>query len=392
MQIINKIIALVLVTFSYSCYAPITSMFSDLFPHGKVTLYEPSINPNKPAPVKLPKTVLNIIGVGDVMLGTNYPSARYLPVNRGKNLLTKPIKEILRKADITFGNLEGTILNKGRTIKNCKRCYAFRMPEYLANILVTAGFDVVSIANNHVRDFGKKGIKNTLRVLDKLKIKSAGLLTKPTTTINKDGVKYGFAAFAPNIGTADIRKISKAKKIVSKLALAHDIVIVSFHGGAEGTTNQRVTRKTEYYYGENRGNVYKFAHAVIDAGADIVFGHGPHVTRAVEVYKKRFIIYSLGNFCTYGRFNLRGVTGVAPIVNVKVKNGLNNKEKGEFISAQITPIRQIKFKGVKIDKSKKAISLARKLTKADGFLTNIDIDANGFIKYIEPEPDKLSVE
>jgi len=303
MRIISKIIALVLVVFSYSCYAPILNMISGSHIIGS---NEPKKEQSKPNLPKPPPEVLNIIGVGDVMLGTNYPSARYLPIKKGKNLLPKNIIRILREdADVTFGNLEGTILNKGRTIKNCKRCYAFRMPEYLANILATAGFDVVSIANNHVRDFGKRGIKNTLKVLSKLKIEAAGLLTRPTATFKKDGVKYGFTAFAPNIGTLNIRDIPKAKKIVQKLAQSNDIVIVSFHGGAEGTTNQHVTKRTEYFYGENRGNVYKFAHAVIDAGADIVFGHGPHVTRAVEVYKKRFIIYSLGNFCTYGRFKLR---------------------------------------------------------------------------------------
>ncbi|KKK93514.1 hypothetical protein LCGC14_2692140, partial [marine sediment metagenome] len=66
-----------------------------------------------------------------------------------------------------------------------------------------------------------------------------------------------------------------------------------------------MTRESEIYLGYDRGNIYEFAHMVVDAGADVVFGHGPHVTRAAEIYKDRFIIYSLGNFCTYRRFNLR---------------------------------------------------------------------------------------
>jgi hypothetical protein len=67
------------------------------------------------------------------------------------------------------------------------------------------------------------------------------------------------------------------------------------------------------FYGEDRGDVYEFAHSLIDAGADIIFGHGPHVTRAVEVYKK-FIAYSLGNFCTYGGINVSGINGWSPIL------------------------------------------------------------------------------
>ncbi len=326
----------------------------------------------EPSKNKQPRTI-SIIGVGDIMLGTNYPSNKYLPVNKGKNLLKK-VNHILRNADLTFGNLEGTILNKGATIKNCKICYAFRMPEYLVDNLITAGFDVVSIANNHVRDFGQKGINNTMRVLEENNIYAAGIKDKlESVTFEKNGVKYGFAAFAPNIGTVDITNIPYAKKIVRQLAKTSDIIIVSFHGGAEGRSYQHVPRKIEYIYGENRGNVHKFSHAVIDAGADIVFGHGPHVTRAVEVYKNRFIAYSLGNFCTYGRFNLRGATGIAPIIKVNVN------QEGVFQNAKITPIVQIKNKDVRIDKQKRAIKSIRKLTRTDGFYHNISISKNGLI-------------
>ena len=82
-------------------------------------------------------------------------------------------------------------------------------------------------------------------------------------------------------------KIEKAKDIVKELSKTCEIVIVSFHGGGEGANYQNVTRKTEYCYGENRGNVYEFSHAMIDAGADIIIGHGPHVPRAIEYIKKR---------------------------------------------------------------------------------------------------------
>jgi len=403
MQIANKFIALTLIILSYSCYAPTSEHMinvgtpivekpnidsQEVKPGSSTPQEETSISPVAPKG-QIPQT-LNIIGVGDIMLGTNYPSAKYLPANKGRNLL-RSVNDILKKADVTFGNLEGTILDKGPTIKHCKKCYAFRMPEYLADNLVTAGFDVVSIANNHARDFGDRGLRNTIKVLTKLNIESAGLRkrsetetadllnNRETATFERNGVKYGFAAFAPNVGTVDIRNIPYAQEIVQQLDQANDIVIVSFHGGAEGTAHQHVRRKTEHYYGENRGNVHEFAHAVIDAGADIVFGHGPHVTRAVEVYNKRFIAYSLGNFCTYGRFSLRGATGVAPIIDVKVKNGPDLETKGEFVKAKITQIRQIK--NSRVVKGGNAISIIRKLTREDGFLTNITISKDGWITY-----------
>lgn len=318
---------------------------------------------------------ISIVGVGDIMLGTNFPNSSLLPANKGQNLM-RSVNATLRQADLTFGNLEGTILNQGETTKKgCKKCYAFRMPDHLADNFVTSGFDVLSIANNHIRDFGTKGIKNTIRVLKQKGIATAGVTQLPSTTFTKNGVRYGFAAFAPNIGTIDIRDIANAKRIVRDLEQKSDIVIVSFHGGAEGPKHQHVTKKSETYYGENRGNVYKFSHAVIDAGADIVFGHGPHVTRAVEVYKDRFIAYSMGNFCTYGPFSLKEEKGFAPMIKLNV-----GRYDGKFQNGQIISIMQKKGSGVFPDPRKQALRKIQYLTKADGFSSGISIDSNGFMK------------
>lgn len=319
---------------------------------------------------------VHIIGVGDMMLGTNYPSANYLPPNDGKDLLA-PVNDILKAADVTFGNLEGTVLDKGGNVKHCsnpKACYAFRMPEKYVDNLQTAGFDFVSIANNHVGDFGAPGRENTVAYLKRTGIAAAGLLSQPTATVERNGVTYGLAAFAPNTGTVDVRDLENAKKIVSELAKQVDIVIVSFHGGAEGRKHQHVPCKTEYYYGENRGNVCAFSRAVIDAGADVVFGHGPHVTRAVDLYKDRFIIYSLGNFCTYARFSLTAESGLAPILDVETD------KEGRFVSAKITPIFQVKPGGVQIDPQKRVIGILQRLTKADFPDTPLEITDEGIIR------------
>lgn len=322
---------------------------------------------------------ISIIGVGDIMLGTNYPSISYLPPGDG-NWLLKPLENILKDADVTFGNLEGTFLNSGGIVKTCsnpKLCYAFRMPERYVKHLVSCGFDVMSIANNHCGDFGMAGRNNTIKVLNQANIYCAGLLIQPFITFTKNNLKYGFAAFAPNIGTVDIRKIENAKKIIQRLDSISDIVIISFHGGAEGSKHQHVTRKQENYYGENRGNVYEFAHAAIDAGADIIFGHGPHVTRAIEIYKDRFIAYSLGNFCTYKRFNLDGFKGIAPIIKVYTD------KKGTFLKGQIIPIIQQGEGGPKVDNFKRAIKKIKELTLTDFPESKIQIDENGFILHPE---------
>lgn len=319
------------------------------------------------------KGTVSVIGVGDIMLGSNYPSADYLPPNRGRDLM-KEVEPILRDADVTFGNLEGAILDAGPTTKNCSRCYAFRSPEYLADNLVTAGFDVMSLANNHSRDFGQRGVESTLAALKKRSIRAAGLENgHESVRFESGGIRFGFAAFAPNIGTVKITDLPRARAIVRDLDANSDIVIVSFHGGAEGADYQHVPRRTEMFYGENRGDVHAFAHAVIDAGADIVFGHGPHVTRAVELYKDRFIAYSLGNFCTYGQFSVQGETGVAPIMRVEVD------PSGRFVAGTITPIVQIKNDRVKIDPNKRAIASVQRLTRADGFDGNLRITDDGRI-------------
>ncbi|MBK7407721.1 MAG: CapA family protein [Saprospirales bacterium] len=296
------------------------------------------------------------------MMGTNYPSPSYLPPNDGKDII-KEMVPILKDADVTFGNLEGALLNSGGTPKQCKNpdvCYVFRSPEHYVNNLVEAGFDFMSLANNHSGDFGGTGRSRTKEVLSNAGIGFAGLAsTDEFTIITRDSIRYGLAAFAPNSGTCDLRNISYAKQLVSKLAANCDIVIVSFHGGAEGEKNQHVPKATETYYGENRGDVHAFAHAVIDAGADVVFGHGPHVPRAMEIYQDRIIAYSLGNFCTYGRFSLSGSAGFAPLLKVYVD------AQGAFIQGEIVSIYQMKTHGPKLDSQNRALKRVAELTKAD---------------------------
>ncbi|HAN00145.1 MAG TPA: capsule biosynthesis protein CapA [Marinilabiliales bacterium] len=320
---------------------------------------------------------ISIIGVGDLMLGSTYPQGALLPPNMDCSILMADVSRLLMDATLTIGNLEGCISDDAPREKFCKDttiCYAFRMPASFGPCFKETGFDVLTIANNHSGDFGTKGRQSTVDILDSLGIYHAGWVKYPVSIFTKDSIKYGVAAFAPNSGTLDIRNISEAQRIVSELAQQCQIVIVTFHGGAEGAENQHVTRKTETFYGENRGNVYEFAHALVDAGADVVFGHGPHVSRAVELYNDRFIAYSLGNFCTYGSFNTQGVNGLAPMIKVTIGSG------GVFLHGQIYSCWQPGKTGTFRDAEHRAAKKIKQLTETDFPETKLSISETGQIE------------
>ncbi len=305
---------------------------------------------------------ITVIGVGDIMLGSNYPSKNLLPKN-DYNILSDTEK-ILQDADITIGNLEGTLFDEGGTPKSCSDpsvCFVFRTPSKYGQYLKEAGFDYLSIANNHSNDFGDEGIRQTMKNLDELGIKYTGIKKlAETTIIEKDNLKYGFVSFAPLSKTVDLNDYEYAAELIKSLKSKVDIVIVMFHGGAEGNGKEHLTRKTEMFFGENRGNVFKFARMAVDAGADIIFGQGPHVTRAIELYKNKFISYSAGNFATYGKFNLKGSSGIAPIFKITLDS------KGNFIEGEIIPVRQTKgVYGPFIDENKSAVKEIISLNKSD---------------------------
>ena len=322
------------------------------------------------------KGALTVIGTGDIMLGTNYPFESYLPPGGDCSPLLRPVHDVLRSGDLLFGNLEGGFCSEGGTPKACRdlsRCYVFRMPDRFLSCIVEAGYDVLSVANNHVNDFGPEGRAQTADLLDSAGIAYAGFVTHPWSLFEKDGVRYGFAAFSPNQGTMSILDYRKAAEITAMLDSLADVVIISVHGGAEGKEHQHVVRGDEEYLGENRGSVYRFAHTVVEAGADVVFGHGPHVTRAVELFRGRLICYSLGNFATYGRFNLSGPNGIAPIMKVTMDR------EGEFLRGEVVPVYQAGEGGPRIDPEGRVIKKLMELTESDFPDQELVVDADGIL-------------
>ena len=300
-----------------------------------------------------PDSVYLIVGVGDVMMGINYPDTAMRLTADDAATLFAHAKPYISAADVAVCNLEGVLLDSAGTpkeVKNAEALHLFRMPERYAGRLSDAGFDFISIANNHARDFGYEGLQSTMRALEGEGLSCAGVLGLcESAVVERRGVKFGFVAIAPNALMVPLKSLSYTLKLVKRLDEECDVVIVSAHAGAEGNDCRHVTRDTETYFGENRGNIDNAAHALIDAGADVIFAHGPHVSRAFELYHNRFIAYSLGNFCTPYGVNILGSGGHAPLAEVKVTN------KGEFIDGRIVAFMQYDRTGPKKARSNAVI-------------------------------------
>ncbi len=317
------------------------------------------------------KTIINIMAVGDIMMGTDFPNDR-LPENNGKALF-KDVKGILSSADITIGNLEGVFIDGGEPRKQCRDtsiCYIFRTPTSYVSNLVECGFDFVSIANNHANDFGKAGVESTKKTLEENGIQHSGRIGDiAVKEVNR--LKIGFIAFATSPGCYSLLHYKTAAREIKSLKKTVDIAIVSFHGGAEGMDALHVADSLEITYGEKRGNVIRFSKNAIEAGADLVIGHGPHVPRAIELYKNKLIAYSLGNFCTYEGFSLDQAKGLAPILNVNIDSN------GNFVDGKIISAKQVRPYGPLLDPQKRVYKLMKQLTEEDIQNNQLDFQTNG---------------
>ncbi|VAW99146.1 Capsule biosynthesis protein capA [hydrothermal vent metagenome] len=326
---------------------------------GYSELKHESINFQNDRQKSLTNSTFKIAAVGDIMLGTNYPY-NHLPDKDIVDLL-EDVKPILTQADISFGNLEGVLLDKGEPAKQCadlKRCYVFRSPVSYAKQLKDAGFTMLSLANNHARDFGEEGRLSTMTALDEQGILHSGVVNNFATLTLKDS-SFAMVAFAPFVGANDMLDLPLAGEVVKNLSTQYDVVMVSMHGGAEGIDMTRLPFATEYFYNEDRGDVVQFARTMVDNGADLVLGHGPHVPRAMELYKDRLIAYSLGNFATYYGISVKGQRGLAPLLELEVSN------QGHFISGKIHSFRQNRPNGPQPDDNNCSAKLIQQVSKQD---------------------------
>ncbi|RYZ39884.1 MAG: CapA family protein [Myxococcaceae bacterium] len=311
-----------------------------------------------PRPPPPPGAKVRIRATGDLMLGTTVPEG-YLPPEGGGSVIAS-VRPLLEDADLTFVNLEGPLCDTGRTTK-CRspaNCYAFRSPTSFGQSIKDAGVDVVSTANNHSGDFGEECRRATESTLDALGIAWSGP-PGSVATVERNGLKIGLVAFHTSAGCNHLNNLPNATALVKQVAATHDIVVVSFHGGAEGGKALHVSQGKEMFFGEDRGDLRVFTHAVVDAGAHLVLGHGPHVARAMEFYQGRLIAYSMGNFATYGRFNLKGPQGLGMVLEVELDS------QGRFSNGRILPTKQVGEGITQPDPDANVVSLVRKLSQED---------------------------
>jgi len=318
-------------------------------------------------------SLITIKAVGDIVPGTLYPERR-VPENPYETIF-QPVQQYLDGADILFGNFESTLTDYTHTSKNTKskHVYAFRSPPSTAKVLARAGFDVLSIANNHSGDFGERGFRDTFANLEAEGITAVGR-KEQIAYIEVANQKIAFIGFSYLRSHNNINDSELLKRLVHSARKQAKIVVISCHWGGEGEKFLHTRRQTEIFYGENRGNLPAFAHAAIDAGADIILGHGPHVVRALELYKGRLIVYSLGNFVGYGALSSRGKTGLTLVLTIKVD------KSGKFMGGKIQPMNMPEKSLPRYDATGQTTQLIKTLTEADFPDTGLTISTDGAIK------------
>ncbi|MEU7060723.1 CapA family protein [Streptomyces sp. NPDC046197] len=270
---------------------------------------------------------VRIAAVGDVVMGS-LPDD--LPPDDGASFFA-PVDDLL-VGDVVLGNLEGTLTTGGssKCDDDSPNCFAFRAPPSYSHWLKKAGFTAMNVANNHIDDFGAEGRRETFAALRSVNLPFTGRLGQITIQ-RVNGIRVALVGFAPDRGANDLTDIPTARRLTARAATMADIVIVTMHAGAEGSDRTHVEPGTEYFLGENRGDSYRFSRAVIDAGADLVVGSGPHVMRGMEFYKGRLIAYSLGNFSGYKVLGLGGALSTSGVLQVTLR------ADGTYVSGRLRP-------------------------------------------------------
>ena len=309
--------------------------------------------PVVPAPRK-PSGIVTVAVTGDIVMG----STPNLPADHGRSFFSGVQADLA--GDVVIGNLEGTLSAGG--VSKCgpssTNCFAFQTPPSYARWLKRAGYTVMNLANNHAYDFGASGQRQTIAALDAVGLQYTG---RPgEIAYAKVGeVRVAVVGFASYPWAASLTDIAGAVRLVRKAARRADVVIVTMHAGAEGTDRQHVRSGTELYLGENRGNVIAFAHAVVDAGADLVVGHGPHVLRGMEWRRGRLIAYSMGNFGGYKVFSLGGPLSVSGILRVTLRGD------GTFETGTLVPTLLVGEGVPALDPAETAHGVVRTLSQQD---------------------------
>lgn len=342
--------------------------------HGFELDYDPE---EEPAPEPRP---LRLMAVGDIMLGSTYPQidGSDLPQDDRPAGIMAPLAPLLRQADLAIGNLEGVLAahDEPGTRPKCDDkvagCFAFRMAPELGRWLVEAGFDVLSLANNHILDFGEAAREATRRHLDALGIAHTGKRGDIARVV-VDGRRVSVIGMSVYEHSYDLNDLAEATRVITEETARADIVVVSIHAGAEGPDHMKVPHGPERFLGRNRGDLRKFARAAVAAGADLIVGHGPHVPRGIELIDGRLVAYSLANFATWKRFNLTGPNGLAFVLEVELAGD------GAFVRGKAHPILQRAPGGPEPDPDAAVLPILRRLSAEDFPDTGVEVGPDGTI-------------
>nr|WP_256413426.1 CapA family protein [Frigoribacterium sp. CFBP 8766] len=255
--------------------------------------------PARPAAVE---GQVSIGAVGDVLM---HDVGHRVPADGGASHLDE-VRPWFTE-DLVTGNLEQVIADDTGFDKCAagSDCLAFRSDPGTAAHL--AGFDLMNMANNHTGDFGPAGYRETREALAGQGIAAVGERDEIVCT-RIGGTVVAVVGFAPYAGTNRVTDLRHVRKVVAAASAAADVVVVHGHMGAEGPDANVVRPGPEQMFGEDRGDPVAFAHAAVDAGADLVVGHGPHSLRAAEFRDGKLIAYSLGNFGGGGVFGAEEAT------------------------------------------------------------------------------------
>ncbi len=322
------------------------------------------------APVATPAAV-QLKAVGDVIPGTDFPNYR-LP--NDPNYLFNSVKMFMGEVDIVFGNFESTLTDHPYAEKDISQgmTFAFRTPPNWTDVLKSAGFDVLSVANNHSFDFGDAGFEDTIANIHQSGMQAVGR-KGDIVKVEANGYTVASIGYSYWPDHNDMNDLATAAALVQQAQAEADMVVISVHAGAEGTDAMRVRNQTEYFFSENRGNMVHFSRSMIDAGADLILGHGPHVPRAVELYQGKLIAYSLGNFLGYRTLSTTGPLGLSMILQVDLD------EAGNFLTGRVIPVALDKNGVPYIDNGFASVTLMRQLTRQDFPDTPLKIDEMGYI-------------
>ncbi len=331
-------------------------------------------------------TPVRITFTGDINLGTRTLEDG-LPPDSGRGLFAAV--DSLLKGDLVVGNFEGVLSDSGYSLKcgpppdttaadsslttHYRRpkpahrvlhtnCYAFATPTWLAARLPEAGFTHLNLANNHANDFGAEGRQHTEESLRSLGVTPYGPLGSVVVQpVIHDGqmTLVGVIGFTTYPHAYNLLALAASAAIVDSVRPLVDVLVVTFHGGKEGARAVRTGKGPEFLAKEPRGDLRRWARVVIDAGADAVVGHGPHVLRGVEFYQGRPIFYSLGNFMTYRGFNLEGPLGLTTVLQLELDGD------GSFRAARMPALVQIPQIGPAPDTSGAAVRLLQRVTALD---------------------------